>query len=123
LLLNVGNVTWTNMPAAATEFLGVVHRRARVLLADTDRIRLVARVSTLGSANAVLRAEYSLDESAWSTLTPDLAIGGGSAGTRTSSWGDVPAEAKNQDVVVRLMGESGNGTADPVLGNIALEYR
>lgn len=110
------------MPLARTELFGLVHRRAKLLFADVDAIRISARVSTIGSTNAVLQAEYSLDETAWNVLSPTVAIGGGAAGTRVSAWGVLPAGARNQDVFVRVMGESGDGTADPVIGNVQVEY-
>ena len=121
LMLNSGNVTWTNMPTAATELFGNVHRRAKVHLVDVDQVRLVARVSTAGATNAVIRAQYSTDESAWNTLTTDLGING-TASTRASAWQACPAGAKGE-VFVRVMGQSGDGAFDPVLGNIYLEYR
>jgi hypothetical protein len=120
-VLNVGNVTWTNMPAALTELFGLVHRRQRLTLVDVDAVRLVGRVSTAGAAAAVLRAEYSLNESTWATLTSDLSLA--AVGTVASTWSALPAGAKGQDVIVRIVGVNGDGVADPVIGNLALEYR
>lgn len=120
--INVGNVTWSNMPSALTEIFGTVHRRIRLSLTDAHKARLTARVSTLGSANAVILAQYSLDESTWFTLTPDLALGGGVVGTRASAWGTIPAQAQT-DVFIRVVGQNGDAVADPVLGNIQLEVR
>lgn len=120
--LNSGNVTWTNMPAALTELFGNVHRRSLVDLTHAAQARLVVRVSTVGSANAVLAAQYSLDESSWSVLSGVLAIGGGSAGVRATAWDTIPAPALT-DVFVRIAGQSGDGAADPILGTIQLQYR
>jgi len=120
-VLNTGNITWTNMPAALTELLGLVHRRARLTLVDVDTVRLVCRVSTAGVAAAVLRAEYSLNESTWSTLTTDLSLA--AVGTVASTWAALPAGAQGQDVIVRIVGVNGDGVADPVIGNLGLEYR
>ena len=121
IILNTGNVTWSNMPAAATEFLGTVHRRLKVDLTDADKVRLVARVSTVGQAGATLKAEYSTDELAWNNLTANT-IPLGSIATAATAWEAVPAGAKG-DVFVRLLGAGGNGTLDPVFGNIMLEVR
>jgi hypothetical protein len=115
---SAGNIAWTNMPSALTELLGTVHRRMRVDLTDVDKVRLTVRVSTQGFNNAVLRAEYSLNETDWVTLSPDVSIS--SVGTVASAWGLVPSEAKG-DVVVRVVVVNGNGTIDPVFGNIVLE--
>jgi hypothetical protein len=120
--LNTGNVTWTNMPAALTELFGNVHRRNKIDLTDADRIRLVVRVSTVGATNAVLFAQYSTDESAWNTLTTNQVAINGSAATKASAWEDIPGAAKT-DIFVRIVGQNGDGAADPVLGTICLHYR
>lgn len=119
ILINIGNVAWTNMPAAVTELFATVHRRCKADLTDCDKCRLTGRVSTVGAANAVLRVEYSTDESAWSVLSPDMPLNAG-AGTKASAWGNVPAGAKG-DVFLRVVGQSGDGAADPVIGNLLLE--
>jgi len=119
--LNIGNTTWTNMPAAVTELFGLAHRRTILYLGACDQIRLVARVSTIGATNAVLFAQYSTDETAWSTLTGNLALGGGVAGTRKSSWAAIPAGAKTSDVFIRVVGQNGDATADPIIGNVSLQ--
>jgi hypothetical protein len=121
LCMSTGNVTWTNMPAAATELFGLTHRRAKKDLTDVHKVRLVARVSTPGSVNAVLRAEYSVDESAWQSLTTSTLSIATPAGTKASAWDELPAGARG-DVFIRVMGQSGDGTADPVVGNVYLEF-
>ena len=120
ILLNAGNVTWTNQPAAATELFGNVHRRAKKDFTDVDKIRLVARVSIASSASAVLQAQYSTDESAWNTLTANT-MSISSTGTKATAWEAIPAGARG-DVFIRLIGSGADGAADPVLGNIYLEY-
>lgn len=121
ITINVGNVTWTNMPAAATEIFGTAHRRVRKDLTDVNKIRLSARVSTAGSTGSVIYAEYSTDESAWTRLTENLSIAT-PTGTKASTWEDMTAGARG-DVFIRIMGSGGDGVADPILGNIALEVR
>ena len=121
LLINSGNVTWTNMPLASTELFGNVHRRVKKDFTDVDKIRLVARVSTDGVAAAVIQAQYSTDESAWLTLTANTLSLATPTGTKATAWGDLPAGAKG-DVFVRIIGSGGDGAADPILGNICLEY-
>jgi hypothetical protein len=119
--MNTGNVTWTNMPVAVTELFGLAHRRSILHLGACDQVRLVARVSTIGSASAVLFAQYSTNESAWSTLTGNVALGGGVAGTRKSAWGAIPTGAKTGDVFIRIVGQSGDAAADPIIGNVSLQ--
>lgn len=120
LNMAVGANTWTNQPAALTEFLGLLHHRVKADLTDTDKVRLCARVSTAGATGATLKAQYSTDESAWSDLTGTVAID--STGTKATAWADVPAGAKG-DVFLRLVGQGGNATADPVLGSVMVEVR
>jgi hypothetical protein len=115
LCLAAGASTWTNMPAALTEFLGLLHHRQRADLTDADRCRLCVRVSTVGFNGANLKVQYSADESAWSDLTATVALA--PAGTKATAWTDVPAGARG-DVFL-----GGNGTADPVVGTITLEVR
>lgn len=121
IVLSTGNITWTNMPAASTELLGVVHRRTRFSFIDVDKIRLVVRVSTVGQAGATLSAQYSTDESAWSALTTNT-IPIDSTGTKVTAFEALPAGAKG-DVFVRIVGVGGNAALDPVFGNISLECR
>jgi hypothetical protein len=121
LVLNSGPATWTNQPAALTEFLGTPDRRVKADLTDCDRVRLAARVSTAGAAGAVLFAQWSADEVGWNALTTQqLPIA--AAGTRATPWEDVPAGARG-DVFLRLAGSGGNGAADPVVGTVVLEVR
>lgn len=123
VVINTGNITWSNMPLAATELFGTTHRRVKIDLTYASQIRLMARVSTIGTTNSIIYAEYSTDESAWSTLTANnLAIGGGSAGTRVTAWENVPSGAL-ADVFVRIMGSGGDGAADPILGSVHLQVR
>lgn len=120
LTINTGNVTWTNMPAAATELFGNVHRRVKKDFTDVDKIRLCARVSTAGVSGSIIQAQYSTDESAWNTLTTNT-IALNSTGTKVTAWEAIPAGAE-ADVFVRIIGSGGDGAGDPVLGNIYLEY-
>jgi hypothetical protein len=120
--LNAANVTWTNQPAALTELFGTVHRRARLDLTYASQSRVMAQVSTLGATSAILMAQYSVDETAWSNLSDPLAIGGGVAGTRVTAWTDIPVGALG-DVYLRIVGQDGNGAADPILGVIQIQYR
>ena len=119
--LATGTNTWTNQPAALTEFLGLTVHRVKIDLTDVDKIRLDARVNTAGVSGSVLFLQYSTDESAWSTLTINQ-ISMTATGTKATAWEDIPAGARG-DVFVRIAGQSGNGTADPVIGNVILEAR
>jgi hypothetical protein len=112
-----GTNTWTNQPAALTEFLGTTVHRVKAELTDADKLRLCARVNVAGSAGSVLGVQYSLDESVWTTLTT---VAMSSTGTKVSAWVDVPDEAKT-DVFLRLAGQANNSTGDPVIGLVVVE--
>ena len=119
--------TWTNMPAATTEFLSDSNRRANVDLSGTVEARLSLRTGGVAApANAKLAVQYSTDSgSTWAYLD-------GSAGpsclcdaTTTNavgSWVTVAAGAKT-DTLLRIVGAGGNGTADPIFTRIQLETR
>lgn len=117
--LNGTNITWSNMPAAITEIFGLTHRRHILDLTHFDKVGLAARVSTAGAANAVIWAQYSTDGgSNWSDLMANrLALA--PAGTKGTTWEAIPTEARGL-VQVRLVGQNGDGAADPILGIISL---
>lgn len=117
ITLACGTNLWTNQPAALTEFLGTTASRVRINLVDFDRFRVAARVVTPGFAGSVLGVQYSPDEVTWTTLaTVSLTA----AGTLANGWTDLPAGAK-ADVYLRLGGQGGNATADPVIGLVTLQ--
>jgi len=111
--------TWTNMPAALTEHpLGGM--RKKVDLTKASKARLITRVTTAGAANAILKVQYSTDESAWTDLcgTPTI----GTTGTKVGAWTDVPSGAK-ADVFIRLVGINGDGALDPVFRGVTLQVK
>ncbi len=116
----VGQTMWTNMPAAETEFAGILARRMRFDLTGVNKVRISARVQTAGAAGSVLRFQYSTDENTWADLTPNVAVD--AIGTQVSAWDYIPGAAQ-ADVYIRLVGSGGNGVADPTFGNIYLQLR
>lgn len=118
LTLASGVNSWTNQPAAQTEFLGLTHYRVKADLSDMDKVRLSARIVTAGVAGAVLGVQYSTDESTWLPLTSGASLA--SIGTAVSTWLDIPAGAKG-DVFLRLGGQGGDAVADPAIGLVVLE--
>lgn len=119
IVLATGTNTWTNQPAALTEFLGLTVHRSKIDLTDVDKIRLTSRVNVAGVSGSVIFAQYSTDESNWSTLTTNQ-ISLTTTGTKETAWEAIPAGARG-NVFVRIVGQNGNATADPVLGNTLLE--
>jgi hypothetical protein len=118
---NIGNVTWTNQPAALTEIFGAVHRRGKFDLTNATQIRISARVSTVGTATSVIYAQYSTDDSAYVTLTANQ-IAMGTIGTKVTAWENVPVGAKG-DVFIKFVGLNGDAAADPIIGNLYLEVK
>lgn len=118
--ISVANLAWTNMPAAVTELYGNAYRRVRIDLANADAIRLVFGVSTPGSTNALLFAQYSTDGNTWANLTSSVSIS--SNGMKTSAWEGIPSGARG-DVWVRVAGQGGDGAADPVISQVSIQVK
>jgi hypothetical protein len=111
---------WANQPLALTEIGGGTDFRSKADLTQFTQVRHVMRIPIAGAAAAVMRIQYSLDETSWFDLTPNSAIN--TPGTKVSAWTDIPANAK-ADVTIRIVGEGGNGTADPRMGTIVLQAK
>lgn len=114
------NNVWNNMPTALTEVFGNQFRRVQINLSNADAVRLTANITTQGAINAVLFAQYSLDQSNWNVLTSNLNLN--PIGFKTTSWEAIPSGARG-DVYVRMVGQNGDGTADPVICQLAIQVR
>lgn len=123
-------VVWTNMPAALTEFgspAALAERRAAVDLTGVTEARITCRQTVAAIAGAELRAQYSTDGGTnWSYL--DAAAGPAvatpaSAAWRFGAWVNVAAAAKTANVLIRVVGINGNGTADPAFAAVQVEFR
>jgi hypothetical protein len=119
------NYQWANMPAALTEF-GGGNFRCRTLadLSLYTQFRLLVTVTTVGSANAQIRAQYSTDGASWSYLdgatNPVAAIN--TTGFKITDWLTLDGTAR-AEVYLRLVGIGGNGSADPRFGILTLQFR
>lgn len=127
--------TWTDMPAALTEFNGATSGRKRVDLRPFNFARLSANVgATAGAANAILQVQYSLDDgSTWAYIDgltttsggPQAPVGStnsGTAKTNAGPWVAIVAAAKVEGALIRLVGLTGDGTVDPVLGAASVTF-
>ena len=118
-------VTWTDMPAAATEFSGVPAYRRRWHTEGYTQVRSHAYVPTGGVGGAVLQAQYTTDltgATAWenlcaNTLPVDV------AGGIVTAWETIPAGARDKDVLLRFIGSGGDGSADPQIANVQIDFR
>lgn len=122
-LSSVSSVTWTNMPAAATEWLGAANARKKVHLTRKTTFQIMARVAgTAAFAGARVYLRYSTDNgSSWN----DLENGGHSSGgaavdgtTQTVHVGTAvtiaaAAIAASQPVLIAPWGVGGDGIVDP----------
>jgi hypothetical protein len=119
--------TWTNMPLAQTELFGAVWGRRAADLSDLTQFRLCVTQSVAGAAAATLRVQYSTDNGAnWSNLEQggtagDLAVGTGT-GLKVGAW-TILDPAAATDVQLRMVGQNGDGAADPVFRYIGVEFR
>ena len=120
-LNGVASATWTNQPGALTALAGSTIQRDMTL---ASQARLVGNVITAGANAAVMGFQYLASGNNWRFLDgmsgPSFSLSG--TGLRTSLWVPLEAEAK-ADVQTRLMGVSGNGTADPAFGEVELQVR
>lgn len=110
--------TWTNMPAAETEFLADTgYHRSFFPFQNVNQIKMViARVGGAGAAGAKIKLQYSLDNITFVDL---ISLDVATTGVKSSSWTNVPMVART-DVYLRLVGIDGDGVADPTFGNIIL---
>ena len=132
LIYAAGTGTWTNQPAATTEIFGVASRRTSVSIGSADQARVHAEVSVAGAAGATLGVQYSTDAGVtWifldgtadgdlGAITPQVAIG--TTGAKISAWMQLTGGARG-DVLIRLVGDGGDGVADPGFFRLAVEFR
>lgn len=89
------------------------------------RVRLVVNVISPGATGSVLRAQYSLDGSAWSYLDgatgPSVAIDSTTGDTPRASSVITPENAALADVYLRIVGLNGDAALDPIFGLIELQ--
>jgi hypothetical protein len=113
------------MPVAQTELLGTAWGQRAADLTDLTQFRLVVNQSVAGAAAAFLRVQYSSDSGAtWHDLqsggtSADLVVGAGT-GLKVGAWGLL---STSSDVRLRIVGQSGDGIADPVFRYIGIEFR
>jgi hypothetical protein len=112
-LNGVAPLTWTNMPAALTEVPG---SRTRLPLYCASYGRLSVMVITAGAAGATLTAQVSVDGNTW-TSGPSVNIG--STGLKLATVAIPPVF--QIDAFFRVVGQNGDGVADPVFGLVTVQ--
>ncbi len=114
--------TLTNQAAATAEAFGARMRTSAEVGEGATEWRSMVAVTTAGAPTAVLRVEWAApDEATWNTVAENLPLD--TVGRKRSAWAVIPPAAKAGDVVFRIMGEGGDGVADPSFGSIHVEVR
>jgi hypothetical protein len=128
-------IQWTNMPSATTEFNGGTGVRQYVDFSGAQEVRL--RVNRSGGtsppAGSALGVQYSLDDgSSWlafdgtaagdlGTIEPQVPID--AVATLKSSWTAIPSAARVTGVLLRIVGDDGNGATSPSFAGCSVDYR
>lgn len=134
-------LTWTNQPAANTELLANATNiyRQRVDLSNATQARVTVGINTAGSSTSTLGIQYSTSTATghvntacgnWHWLDgttgclsagqPKTAIS--ATGYSSSTYSTIATPARGE-VLLRAVGASGNGVADPVFENLILEVK
>ena len=117
-------LTWTNMPAAVTEFLGTTYNRNKFKLNNAVQYRIIANQAVVGFAGADINLQYSTNGVNWSACdtggSGELDIGTGT-GLKVGAWTPLVAGAKD-DVFLRLVGKQGDGIVDPSWREIKVQF-
>ena len=130
VLLSVGGLTWTNQPAALTEFAGVQSRRSHADLRNAVDFRFFMQVVTASLVTAAnLFLQFSTDGGAnWANAeaggTTNGHLSSASAGAKISPWVPLHASAKVDGVLLRAAGTAGtDSTGDPGFGHVGAYFR
>lgn len=122
------NLTWTAMPAAATEFGGGQNRK-RVNLTAAAKLRVQVIKTVVGATGSYLRPQYSTltnpstadtDWTDFDATALDLTLVG--TGTIATSQINVPSAAQIANVWVRFKGAGGDGTASPTVRGLSMMF-
>lgn len=110
-------IVWTNMPAGVTTWLqsasGTLTGDGTFITDFTEytECRLFTSLQVAGAgATTLIKVEYSLNNVAWVDLV-SLTIGN-TTGAKDTTWQSIPVGARAL-VYIRLVGQNGDGAADP----------
>ncbi len=129
--MNTVAVTWTDQPAAVTEVLGNISRRAYAVLANAADFRFYCIVMTASAAaGAVLYPQFSTDAGGtWADLQSACTTTAGqidltTTGSKVTGWIALAAGAKADPMLLRIVGKTGGtATGDPQVGGFGLVVR
>lgn len=109
-LFSDANATWTDLSAAGAESSTGSYI---VDLTGYTKAKMGLAVAVAGSTGSKIRLQYSLDNSAWETLTA-VGVAIDATGLAFSDWEDLAALGQAL-VVMRLFAYGGDSDADPAL--------
>lgn len=123
--------TWTNMPAAQTEYPGGTVKRRKIDLSAFREVCLAVTLSVAGATGSKVGLQYSLDNSTWVYLdgsadgnlvaqTPQIAVD--STTPALSSWVTIDPAARTV-VFLRAVGIGGDGAIDPNFQTLQGHFR
>jgi len=110
------------MPAALTEFLGATSNRVTMLAPLELYYDAIFHVNVViaGAAGATLAVQYSLDGASWQYLDggsgPSVNVG--STGHKQSAKARISTYSKGVGTLWRVVGQNGNGVADPQFARV-----
>jgi hypothetical protein len=117
--------TYSNAPAADTEFIGTPRKLVDLTTANEFRL-VISRPAGTVTAGHDCRLQYATTEAGpWTNLDggagPEVDISG-AGGIKNSPWTALDAGAK-ADRYLRIMCKQGNGANDPQFRSISIQVR
>lgn len=126
-----GQIDWTNMPLALTEFDSDPDWRTMLDLTDMSQWRFISRsANAAGTTDCVLGVQYSTDDgTTWfgldNGIINSMSMARNScdvAGYFVTAWSPLNVTAQ-ADVWIRVVGQGGDGAADPGFGTVQVQFR
>lgn len=111
------------VPSAQTEFLGGTTRRLSVDLRRMHYCRISRGMSAAAAAGSTINIQFTTDltgATGWTDLSPT--VNADAANYAVSSVGSIPSAART-DVLLRIVGQGGNGTTSGTFQTVYLHVR
>lgn len=125
ITFQTAGLTWTNMPAAATEILASTGYRQYIDTTGMDQVKLGVGMALGGHTTAIVYLEYSTNNgSSWNAAVTSNAdqVSIAAAGFTNGTWQNLVSGGKGNHLW-RIVGSGGNATADPNFVMIAAQFR
>lgn len=128
MMMHLTPTVWTNMPAAATELFGATANRRKLDATGYRQFRINARHGVVGAAGSKLYLQYSTDNVTFADAesgghsSGDYALDAAASTPYTTTWVNLATGAK-ADVYWRIVGQTGDGAADPNITSIGVQFR